>query len=134
MTAQEIIQLLNGGFTHDEIIALTQTSVPSTTDTLPAPAPAPEPTPEPDNEPTPAPAPVPDPAPAPVPAAEPAQPNIGDLIKANQDLQLQVAKLTSTLQANAISSSMMPGGMPQQPDAAAVLGQIIRPTRSKKEE
>lgn len=127
MTAQEILQLMQGGFTHDEIMQLV------TPGSVPAPAPAPEPTPEPDNEPTPAPAPVLDPAPAPVPAPEPAQPNIGDLIKANQDLQLQVAKLTSAMQANAISSSMMPGGMPQAPDAADVLGQIIRPTRQVKE-
>ena len=118
MTAQEILQLMQGGFTHDEIMQL------CTPGTVPAPAPAPEPSPEPDHE----------PSPAPVPDAEPDQPSIADLIKANQDLQLQVAKLTSTMQANAIASSMIPGGMPQQPDAAAVLGQIIRPTRSKKEE
>ena len=128
MTAQEIIQLMQGGFTHDEIMQLVSPG------SVPAPAPAPEPSPEPDHEPSPAPAPVPDPAPAPVPAAEPDQPSIADLIKANQDLQLQVAKLTSTMQANAIAGSMIPGWMPQQPDAAAVLGQIIRPTRSKKEE
>lgn len=128
MTAQEILQLMQGGFTHDEIMQLVSPG------SISASAPAPEPTPEPDNEPTPAPAPAPAPVPDPVPAPEPAQPSIGDLIKANQDLQLQVAKLTSTLQANAIAGSMIPGGMPQQPDAAAVLGQIIRPTRSKKEE
>ena len=128
MTAQEILQLMQGGFTHDEIMQLVSPG------TVPAPAPAPEPTPEPDNEPTPAPAPAPDPVPAPVPAPEPAQPSIGDLIKANQELQLQVAKLTSAMQANAIAGSMIPGGMPQAPDAAAVLGQIIRPNRSKKEE
>ena len=128
MTAQEILQLMQGGFTHDEIMQLVSP------DTVPAPAPAPEPAPEPDNEPTPAPAPAPAAAPDPVPAPEPAQPSIGDLMKANQELQLQVAKLTSTLQANAIAGSMIPGGVPQAPDAAAVLGQIIRPTRSKKEE
>ena len=128
MTAQELLQLMQGGFTHDEIMQLCSPG------SVPAPAPAPEPSPEPDHEPSPAPAPVPDPAPAPVPSAEPDQPSIADLIKANQDLQLQVAKLTSTMQANAIAGSMIPGGMPQQPDAAAVLGQIIRPTRSKKEE
>ena len=128
MTAQEILQLMQGGFTHDEIIQLVSPG------SVPAPAPAPEPTPEPDIEPTPAPAPDPAPVPDPVPAPEPAQPTIGDLMRANQELQLQVAKLTSTLQANAISGSMIPGGMPQAPDAAAVLGQIIRPTRSKKEE
>ena len=128
MTAQDILQLMQGGFTHDEIIQLVSPG------TVLAPAPAPEPAPEPDNEPTSSPAPDHALVPDPVPAPEPAQPNIADLIKANQDLQLQVAKLTSAMQANAIAGSMIPGGMPQQPDAAAVLGQIIRPTRSKKEE
>lgn len=125
MTAQEVLQLMAGGFTHDEIINLIQSSP----DPVPAPAPAPDSVPEPDNQPTPAPAPVPDPVPAP----EPDQPSIADLIQANQELQLQIAKLTSTVQANAIANSMMPGGVPHQPDAADILGQIIRPTRSKKE-
>ena len=128
MTAQEILQLMQGGFTHDEIMQLVSPG------SVPAPAPAPEPTPEPDHEPTPAQAPAPAPVPDPVPAPEPDQPSIADLIKANQELQLQVAKLTSTVQANAIAGSMMPGGVPHQPDAAEILGQIIRPTRSKKEE
>ena len=128
MTAQEILQLMQGGFTHDEIMQLVSPG------SVPAPAPAPEPTPEPDNEPTPAPAPAPAPVPDPVPAPEPDQPSLSDLIKANQELKLQVAKLTSTVQANAIANSMLPGGMPHQPDAADVLGQIIRPTRSNKKE
>ena len=127
MTAQEILQLMQGGFTHDEIMHL------CSPDTVPSPAPAPEPTPTPADEPTPAPDPVPAPAPDPVPAPEPDQPSISDLIKANQDLQLQVAKLTSTMQSNAIASSMIPGGMPKAPDASDVLAQIIRPTRSNKE-
>ena len=127
MNAQEILQLMAGGFTHDEIMQLV------TPGSVPAPASAPEPTPEPDHEPTPAPAPAPAPVPDPVPAPEPDQPSIADLMKANQDLQLKVAQLTSAVQANAIANSMQPGGMPHQPDAADVLGQIIRPTRSKKE-
>ena len=127
MTAQEILQLMQGGFTHDEIMQL------CSPDTVPAPAPAPEPTPTPADEPSPAPDPVPAPAQDPVPAPEPDQPSISDLIKANQDLQLQVAKLTSTMQANAIASSMIPGGMPKAPDASDVLSQIIRPTRKKEE-
>lgn len=128
MNAQEILQLMAGGFTHDEIMQLVSPG------SVPAPAPAPEPSPEPDHEPSPAPAPAPAPVPDPVPAPEPDQPSIADLIKANQELQLKVAKLTSTVQANAIAGSMLPGGVPHQPDAADVLGQIIRPTRSKKEE
>ena len=129
MTAQEIIQLMNGGFTHDEIIALTQTSVPAPTDTVPAPAPAPEPQPTPADEPAPAPA----PAPAATPEPSPDPDAISKLLQANADLQKQVAHLTSTLQANAIAQSMIPGGVPQQPDAAQARAQIIRPTRSNKE-
>lgn len=131
MTAQEILQLMQGGFTHDEIIALTQeTPVPAPVP-VPGPAPDPEPTPAPVDEPSAVPA--ADPAPEPSPAAAPGPDQIAQLLKANADLQLQVAHLTSTLQANAVANSMIPGGVPQKPDASQVLGQIIRPTRSKKE-
>ena len=128
MTAQDIIQLLNGGFTHDEIIALTQEQVQSPSVSIPDPAPVPEPpTAQADD-----PSEVPSPDPAPAAADEPDQ--IAVLLKAQADLQKQVATLTSTLQAQAIANSVLPGGIPQQPDAAQVLGQVIRPTRSKKEE
>ena len=131
MNAQEILELMRGGFTHDEIIALTQgTPVPAPVP-VPGPAQDPEPAPAPVDEP--APVPSADPAPEPAPAAAPGPDQIAQLLKANADLQQQVAHLTSTLQANAISQSMIPGGVPQQPDAAQTLAQIIRPTRSKKE-
>ena len=125
MKAQEILQLMQGGFTHDEIMQLV------TADTVPDPAPAPEPAPAPVDEPAPAPAPEPAPEPTPAPAPAADQPSLQDLIKAQADLQKQIAKLTSTIQANAISQSMQPGGVPSAPDAAQVLGQIIRPTRQK---
>lgn len=131
MTAQEIIQLMNGGFTHDEIIALVQTPAVPAPDPVPAPAPTPEPSPAPADEPTPAP--VPAPAPTPAPETTPDPDAISKLLQANSELQQQVAHLTSTLQANAIAQSMIPGGNPQQPDAAQTLAQIIRPTRSHKE-
>lgn len=129
MTAQEIIQLMQGGFTHDEIIALVQTPAAPAPDPVPAPAPTPEPSPAPADEPTPAP--VPAPAPTPAPETTPDPDAISKLLQANSELQQQVAHLTSTLQANAIAQSMIPGGNPQQPDAAQTLAQIIRPTRSK---
>lgn len=132
MTAQEILELMRGGFTHDEIIALTQTPPAPAPDPIPAPAPAPEPQPAPADEPAPAPAPALAPAPAPEPTPDPDA--ISKLLKANSELQQQVAHLTSTLQANAIANSMLPGGTPQQPDAAQTLAQIIRPTRTKKED
>ena len=129
MTAQEIIQLMQGGFTHDEIIALVQTPAAPAPDPVPAPAPTPEPSPAPADEPTPAP--VPAPAPTPAPETTPDPDAISKLLQTNSELQQQVAHLTSTLQANAIAQSMIPGGNPQQPDAAQTLAQIIRPTRSK---
>ena len=123
MTASELLQLIQGGFTHDEIIQL------CSPDTVPAAAPTPEPSPAPADEPTPAP--VPAPAPTPAPETTPDPDAISKLLQANSELQQQVAHLTSTLQANAIAQSMIPGGNPQQPDAAQTLAQIIRPTRSK---
>ncbi len=132
MTAQEILELMRGGFTHDEIIALTQSPAAPAPDSVPAPAPAPEPQPSPADEPAPAHVPAPAPASAPEPAPDPDA--IAKLLQANSELQQQVAHLTSTLQANAIAQSMIPGGTPQQPDAAQTLAQIIRPTRSKKED
>lgn len=131
MTAQEILQLMQGGFTHDEIIALTQETPVPAPDPVPGPAPDPEPAPAHVDEP--AQVPAANPAPEPAQAAAPGPDQIAQLLKANADLQQQVAHLTSTLQANAISQSMIPGGVPQQPDAAQTLAQIIRPTRSKKE-
>ena len=123
MTAQEIITLLQGGFTHDEIISLTQSPAPAPADPVPAPAPAPKP----------APAHVPDPAPgpAPTPAPVPEQVDLQGLINQQAALQQQIARLTSTLQANAIAGSVLPGGVPNPPDAAQVLGEIIRPTYKK---
>ena len=136
MNAQEIIQLLNGGFTHDEILALEQNSSAPAPVPVPAPAPTPEPSAPQVNEPTPAPvpAPVPETPPEPTPVPAPSSEQISELLRANRELQEQVARLTSSLQANAISASMMPGGIPTKPDASQVLGQIIRPTRSRKED
>ena len=133
MTAQEIIQLLQGGFTHDEIIALTQTPAAPAPDPVPAPAPAPEPQPSPADEPAPAPVPAPAPAPAPEPAPAADQPDMVKLfqgmVAAQTEMQRQMATLTSAIQANAIANSQIPGGNPNPPDAAAALAEIIRPSR-----
>lgn len=146
MTAQEIITLLQGGFTHDEIMAL----VPAPAAPAPVPVPASaldtEPTAQPINQPAPAsvpapaPAPQPDPAPAPAPAPapDPEQPDMMKLFQgmmaAQTEMQRQMATLTGAIQANALAQSMLPGGNPQQPDAAQTLAQVIRPTRPKKED
>ncbi|MBO7253028.1 MAG: hypothetical protein J6V25_10445 [Oscillospiraceae bacterium] len=132
MTAQEIIQLLNGGFTHDEIIALTQATTAAATVTVSDPAPVQEPTTAQADEPSEVSAADPSPEPVQDPAGKSDQ--IQALLTAQADLQKQVAKLTSTLQAQAIANSVLPGGITQHPDASQILGQVIRPTRSKKEE
>ena len=126
MKPEELLELVRGGFTHDEIMQLVAPV------SVPDPAPAPEPAPEPAHEPDPAPAPAPAPDPDPVPDPEPDQPSLADLIKANQDLQKQVAKLTSTVQAAEIARSVLPGGGFQKPTAEDAIAQIIRPTYEKK--
>ena len=130
MNAQDILNLVKAGFTHDEIITLAQETAPVPVDTVPAAAPNPAPVPEPDHEPTPAPAQAPAPVPDPVPAAEPNQP---DPVRMINELTKQVAQLTSAVQAQAIQNSSIPGGLPKMPDAADTLAEIIRPTRKPKE-
>ena len=133
MTAQEILELMRGGFTHDEIIALTQTPAAPAPDSVPAPAPAPEPQPAPADEPAPAPVQAPAPAPAPEPAPAADQPDMVKLFQgmmaAQTEMQKQMATLTGAIQANAIANSQLPGGNPNPPDAAAALAEIIRPSR-----
>ena len=128
MNAQDIIKLVEAGFTHDEIIALEQGPIP--VEPVPAATPTPEPVPEPTNEPAPAPAPAPATVPDPVPDQKPNQPDPVYLIT---ELSKQVAQLTSAVQANAIQNSSLPGGLPKMPDAADTLAEIIRPTRKAKE-
>lgn len=128
MNLDTIIKLIDAGFTKEEI-AQYEAQVQQPTEPVPAPASVsdPQPTPAPEQKPVNEPPAVPTPEATPVPTPEPAQPTISDLMQ-------QIAKLTSAVQANAIANSILPGGIPQQPDAASVLGQIIRPTRSKKED
>ena len=128
MNLDTIIKLIDAGYTKEEIAQYeTQEHVPNTPDPIPVPVPDSQPDAAPEQKPANEPAATPAPEAMPVPTPDPAQPSISDLMQ-------QIAKLTSAVQANAIANSVLPGGMPQQPDAAAVLGQIIRPTRSRKEE
>ena len=128
MNLDTIIKLIDAGYTKEEI-AQYEAQVQQPSEPVPAPASVsdPQPTPAPEPQPVNEPPAVPTPEATPVPTPEPAQPTISDLMQ-------QIAKLTSAVQANAIANSILPGGIPQQPDAASVLGQIIRPTRSKKED
>ena len=128
MNLDTIIKLIDAGYTKEEI-AQYEVQKQQPTEPVPAPetVPDPQPAPAPEQKSVNEPTAVPSPEAVPVPTPDPAQPTISDLMQ-------QIAKLTSAVQANAIANSFLPGGIPQQPDAASVLGQIIRPTRSKKED
>ena len=133
MEVSDILSLVKAGFTKDEIAQLFA-PVNSNPDIKPVPVAPVEQMAQPEQTPvdeSPAPAvpeaqPAPAPAPAPVPAQEEGQPSLSDVMKS-------IAHLTSAIQANAIQNSFIPGGNPNQPDAAATLAEIIRPTRKKKE-
>ncbi len=109
MTVNEIMKLLDAGYTKEEISALDA-------------EPAPEPKPAPDPKPEPAPAPEAKPEPAPAPDAEP---TLADVLK-------QMARLTATIQANALAQTQI-NGQPKQPTAEDMIAQIIRPTRKERD-
>lgn len=110
MEMQDILRLVQAGYTKEDIDRMEA----PVTDPAPAPAPAPAADPEP------APAADPTPAPTPAPAADP-EPTM-------KDLMMSIAKLTSAIQANAIASSVIPGGPGQGPTAEDAIAEIIRPT------
>ena len=129
MELSDILTLVKAGFTKDEIAQMVPQNSPISNpepDPVSIPSQVPEPEPAPDNEPVAVAVPDAQPAPAPVPAQAEGQPSISDVMKS-------IAQLTSAIQANAIQTSFIPGGNPNQPDAAATLAEIIRPSRKKKE-
>lgn len=101
MTAQEVLKLIDAGFSADEIRGMT--------------APVPDPAPAPDPEP--APAPDPDPAPAPEPdsaTAQPAAPSwFEDFVRKNNE---EMAKLQRALQVQNVRRAEPPpsGKTPEQ--------------------
>ena len=129
MEVSEILSLVKAGFTKDEIVQMAAQNNPAPN---PEPVPVANPTQNAEPEQTPVVEPVdvavpePQPAPAPVQAQAEGQPSLSDVMRS-------IAQLTSAIQANAIQTSFIPGGNPNQPDAAATLAEIIRPTRKKKE-
>jgi len=105
MTFEELIKLLDAGFTKAEIMALNGT---------PAPAPQPDPEPEP------APAPQPDPEPEPAPAPQ-------------NDQAAILAKLEE-LNQTIIRSNINNSRQPETESVDDILATIIRPTFKNKEE
>ena len=129
MEVSEILSLVKAGFTKDEIVQMAAQNNPAPN---PEPVPVANPSQNAEPEQTPVVEPVavavpePQPAPAPVQAQAEGQPSLSDVMRS-------IAQLTSAIQANAIQTSFIPGGTPNQPDASATLAEIIRPTRKKKE-
>lgn len=127
MTIEQIITLINAGYTKDEIQSFNPSPAEQDPGAAAAPVPPAEEAPAEVQAPVAvaAPAPAPVPAPVPAPAAAPAQePTLADLMQ-------QVAKLTSTIQANAIAQSVLPQTRPAGAEDA--IAEIIRPTFRKKE-
>ena len=109
MTKEDVLKLVNAGFTKDEIIALVGPTAP---DPKPEPAQAPAPAPEPE------PAPAPEPAPQPAPA-----PQQADAISA---LTQQVANLTALVQKSNMLRMEQPEIKPES--AEDIIANIIYPT------
>jgi len=112
MTVNDIMKLLDAGYTKEEISALE----------APAPEAKPEAQPEPEAKPEAAPAPEAKPEATPAPEAEP---TLADVLK-------QMAKLTATIQANALAQTQI-AGQQKAPTAEDMIAQIIRPTRKERD-
>lgn len=131
LTVENILKLIENGFTHDEIMALTSTA-PSTPlaapETVPAPVPEPVPAEPPAIVPVavaePVAVPVPKPEPTPVPA--PVQEEGPTLA----DIQKGIANLVHLVQAGNIQNSRMPEA--QTVSLEDVMAEIINPTGGKK--
>jgi hypothetical protein len=109
MTFDQLMKLLDAGFTKQEIMALNGT---------PAPAPQPDPEPEPQPEPAPAPQPEPEPEPAPTP----------------QNDQAAILAKLEELNQTIIRSNINNSRQPETESVDDILATIIRPTFKNKEE
>ena len=125
MDAETILKLVNAGFTKEDIMGLG--NVQAQTPTVETPAPTPEPAPvqvlEVAEEPVAVATPAPAPAPAPTPAPAQEQPSLSDVMH-------QMAKLTASIQANALANTNIPNGADPRGGLTGenALAEIIRPT------
>lgn len=133
LTVESILKLIDNGFSHDEIMALTSTA-PSTSPAAPEPVPAPVPEPVPAEPPAVVPVAVPEPVavpvPEPVPSQVPAPVQEGGPTLA--DIQKGIANLVHLVQAGNIQNSRMPEA--QKLSLEDVMAEIINPTGGKKHE
>lgn len=129
LTVESILKLIDNGFSHDEIMALTSTASstsPAAPEPVPEPVPAEPPAVVPVAEPVAVAVPVPEPVPTPVPA--PVQPEGPTLA----DIQKGIANLVHLVQAGNIQDSRMPEA--QKLSLEDVMAEIINPTGGKKHE
>ena len=123
MTFEQLMKLLDAGFTKAEIMALNGTPAPAPQPELepqPEQAPAPQPKPEPKPEQAPAPQPKPEPQPDPAPAPQ-------------NDQAAILAKLEE-LNQTIIRSNINHSEQPETESVDDILATIIRPTFKNKEE
>lgn len=123
MDAETILKLVNAGFTKEDIMGLgnVQAQTPAVETPTPAPEPAPVPVLEVVEEPVAVATPAPAPQPTPAPAQE--QPSLSDVMH-------QIAKLTASIQANALANTNIPNGADPRNGLTGenALAEIIRPT------
>lgn len=117
---QEYLQLLQAGYTPDQIAPLMSDPTP-TPDPAPTPVPDPAPAPAPD----PAQAPAPDPAQATAPDPAPAQAPA----PAENEVQSMLRQIIGMMQGNNINTNTQPPA--QTVDAADALASILTPTVNK---
>lgn len=116
MNANDILELVRAGFTHDEILAMTTQKDP-TPDPAPTPAPEPGPTP----------APEPDPTPAPEPGTGKTEPDVMAAIAA---LTSQVETLTKAQQAANRAQSGSQVGRLMNETTEDILAGLINPKKN----
>jgi len=121
MDAETILKLVNAGFTKEDIMGLGNVQAPTPTQAEPTPEPAPVPVLEVAEEPVAVATPAPTPTPTPAPAQE--QPSLSDVMH-------QIAKLTASIQANALANTNIPNGADPRGGLTGenALAEIIRPT------
>ena len=119
MDAKTILKLVNAGFTKEDIMGLGNVQAQTPAQAEPAEEPAPVPVLEVVEEPVATPTPAPQPTPA--PAQE--QPSLSDVMH-------QIAKLTASIQANALANTNIPNGADPRNGLTGenALAEIIRPT------
>ena len=126
MEPSDILALVKAGFTKDEIVQMAQPT-PMQFDPEPVPVAVESPNAEPEQ--TPVASPVAPAVPTPVPVATPTQtPPQEQPQPTMADIMQGIARLTSAVQANAISHSSIPAGLQNPPSAEDMLAEIIRPT------